>query len=150
MTNKTKAAITAAPICQTYGKCSENQRNAQGNADIISLNVQPDALEPLRLPTGVNAEEIPLEIFEIIRDSTLDLTKENPDPIPLLFCGGQVYATRGNFSVIVGLPGSRKSFFATMMVGVYLGGENGFFQLQTGAEKFFGLTRSRQTVMLHA
>lgn len=133
MEEKTRAT-EAAPI---QHKNSDIQPNMQGNTDILSeMKAEMDAVKQ-EIDSNADAlnNGISLEIMNIIRDSTLDLTKENPDPIPLLFCGGQVYATRGNFSVIVGLPGSRKSFFATMMVGAYLNGENGVFSAPNGSGK---------------
>ena len=56
---------------------------------------------------------------ELIR-SRLDLTKENPDPEVLVSLDGLPLCTLGNFSVIVGLPGSRKSFLCTAIAGSYI------------------------------
>lgn len=75
------------------------------------------------------------EIQEIINKARLDLTKENPDPEIILECNGQPYATRGNFSVIIGLPGSRKTFYSTMTIGAYLHGEYGCFDAPSGKGK---------------
>lgn len=79
--------------------------------------------------------EVSPEIKDIINKSILDLSKENPDPEILLECNGQPYSTRGNFSVIIGLPGSRKTFYSTMTVGAYLKGEYGGFDAANGKGK---------------
>ena len=75
---------------------------------------------------------VPREVMDIITASRLDLTKENPDPEAILLCNGLPFATRGNFSVIIGLPGSRKSFLMTMLAGAYLHGECGCFKSANG------------------
>lgn len=75
---------------------------------------------------------VPSEIMTIIAASRLDLSKENPDPEAILLCNGLIFATRGNFSIIIGLPGSRKSFLMTMLAGAYLHGECGCFKSASG------------------
>lgn len=79
--------------------------------------------------------EVSPEIRDIINKSILDLSKENPDPEILLECNGQPYSTRGNFSIIIGLPGSRKTFYSTLTIGAYLKGEYGGFDAVNGKGK---------------
>lgn len=79
--------------------------------------------------------EVSPEIRDIINKSILDLSKENPDPEILLECNGQPYSTRGNFSIIVGLPGSRKTFYSTLTIGAYLKGKFGGFDAINGSGK---------------
>ena len=76
--------------------------------DVVSEQVRVKA----EAESGVSSE-----ILEIIAASRLDLSKENPDPEAILLCNGLIFATRGNFSIIIGLPGSRKSFLMTMLAG---------------------------------
>lgn len=95
--------------------------------DIIKTLTEEQAMVKAEVESGV-----PSEIMAIITASRLDLTKENPDPEAILLCNGLPFATRGNFSVIIGLPGSRKSFLMTMLAGAYLHGECGCFKSANG------------------
>lgn len=70
----------------------------------------------------------PQDILDIIAASKLDLTKENPDPQPLIMLGGCPMCTRGNFSYVIGLPGSRKSFLCTAIAGAFMN-ESGFMSM---------------------
>lgn len=66
---------------------------------------------------GVNIDK---NTLQTLRRCELDLSKEYPDPRPLLSIDGRPLITYGNISVIVGLPGSRKSFFATAVVSALI------------------------------
>lgn len=67
---------------------------------------------------------IDTSIMEAINKSRLDLTKDIPDPQMLVSVGNLPVCTRGNFSIIIGLPGARKSFLCTGIAGAYIN-ENG-------------------------
>lgn len=75
---------------------------------------------------GVNQEaqtptfEISPEIMEIIKKTRLDLSKNIPDPQALVSKESLPVCTRGNFSFVIGLPGSRKSFLCTGIAGAFL------------------------------
>lgn len=69
------------------------------------------------------AEGIDEEIQRIINDSLLDLSVEIPEPQVLVSRDGLPVCTRGNISMVVGLPGSRKSFLCTGIAGAFLGGD---------------------------
>lgn len=73
--------------------------------------------------------EYPQDILDIIKASTLDMSKDNPDPQPLIMLDGCPMCTRGNFSYIIGLPGSRKSFLCTAIAGAFMC-ENGFMGME--------------------
>lgn len=64
--------------------------------------------------------EIPPEIMEIIKKTRLDLSKNIPDPQALVSKESLPVCTRGNFSFVIGLPGSRKSFLCTGIAGAFL------------------------------
>lgn len=70
---------------------------------------------------GVTADQ---EIMQALLNSILDLSKPNPDPEQLISMEGLPVCTRGNISVIIGLPGSRKSFLCTALAGAFVS-ENG-------------------------
>jgi len=59
-------------------------------------------------------------ILEQIKDSELDLSKDIPNPPPVLFQGDKVMMSKGDFSAVVGAAKSRKTFCITAMVGAYL------------------------------
>lgn len=75
---------------------------------------------------GVNQEaqtptfEISPEIMEIIKNNRLDLSEDIPDPQALVSKESLPVCTRGNFSFVIGLPGSRKSFLCTGIAGAFL------------------------------
>ena len=60
------------------------------------------------------------EILNLWKASKLDLTEEIPDPEPLLTIDDKPIFTRGNFSYVVGKPGTRKTFFCTAIAGACL------------------------------
>lgn len=66
------------------------------------------------------AEGIDEEIQRIINDSLLDLSVEIPEPQVLVSRDGLPVCTRGNISMVVGLPGARKSFLCTGIAGAFL------------------------------
>lgn len=66
------------------------------------------------------AFEISPEIMEIIKNNRLDLSKNIPDPQALVSKESLPVCTRGNFSFVIGLPGSRKSFLCTGIAGAFL------------------------------
>lgn len=74
---------------------------------------------------GKEYDPVDKEMLEKVEKCKLDLTKEIPDPEPLITLDGIPICTRGNFSVIIGLPGSRKSFLCTGIAGSILN-EDGF------------------------
>lgn len=57
---------------------------------------------------------------EILRQSRLNIRTHYTDPVPLVRLEGIPLLTKGNISAIVGAPKSRKTFFATMLVGAFL------------------------------
>lgn len=63
--------------------------------------------------------EIPEHIKKIIEESRLDLTKEIPEPEPLMLIDGVKLFTRGNFSTVTGMAKSRKSFVCTLFVAAF-------------------------------
>lgn len=69
------------------------------------------------------------EIIQLLNKSRLDLTQPNPDPEQLVTLDSFPICTRGNFSFIIGLPGSRKSFLCTAIAGAFMN-ENGFMSLE--------------------
>ena len=85
--------------------------------------------EDLMAERGRISSELPQDIIDIIKSSTLDLTKDNPDPEPLIMLDNVPLCTRDNFSFIIGLPGSRKSFLCTAIAGAYLN-ENGYLGME--------------------
>lgn len=60
------------------------------------------------------------EIMEIVKKTRLDLSKNIPDPQALVSKESLPVCTRGNFSFVIGLPGSRKSFLCTGIAGAFL------------------------------
>lgn len=74
------------------------------------------------------------EVIAALEGCRLDLSHENPDPVPLLSMGEHPVCTRGNFSVIIGLAGSRKSFLCTAFGGAYLN-EDGFLGVENSNGK---------------
>jgi len=63
-------------------------------------------------------------IMEAIKSSRLDLSLNIPDPQMLVSKEDLPICTRGNFSFIIGLPGSRKSFLCSGISAAFLN-ENG-------------------------
>lgn len=77
-----------------------------------------------------------------IKNAIIDLTKPIKAP-PMLISGGVDHdneiipvMTEGNFSAIVGLSKSRKSFFKTAIISTYMGGEFGELQGHRRTDKY--------------
>ena len=62
------------------------------------------------------------EIQAMLDDTLIDMSVDIPEPEHLISQNGRPVCTRGNFSVIIGLPGSRKSFLCTAIAGAFLKG----------------------------
>lgn len=60
------------------------------------------------------------ETERLLMESRLDLTKDIPDPEVLISRDGCPVCTRGNLSMVIGLPGARKSFLCVGIVGALL------------------------------
>jgi hypothetical protein len=73
-----------------------------------------------QIVTSLGGVVIDPEVIEALNNSVLDLSKEIPDPEMLVSLDDKPICTRGNFSFIIGLPGSRKSFLCTGIAGAYL------------------------------
>lgn len=96
--------------------------NGEKNSFVGSLLAEAEQLEAsFSIP---NAEDV-----EILKNARLDLSKPNPDPTPLITINGLPVCTRGNFSFVIGLPGSRKTFLCTGITGCFLS-ESGFFGME--------------------
>ena len=74
-----------------------------------------------------------IDFNKIQEDSFIDIEKELPFPPAVISIGthniGQnvypnIFASEGNFSCIVGASKSRKSFFKSLLVATYIGGDN--------------------------
>ena len=59
-------------------------------------------------------------VMAAISKSRLDLTQNIPDPQMLVSVGNLPVCTRGNFSIVIGHPGARKSFLCTGIAGAYI------------------------------
>lgn len=81
-------------------------------------------------PYDPEKEKERTELIEKVNSCRLDLSKPNPDPAPMITLSGLPVCTRGNFSVIIGLPGSRKSFLCTAIAGNVLN-ENGYLGMES-------------------
>lgn len=77
-------------------------------------------LESVEADAQTPTFEISPEIMEIIKKTRLDLSKNIPDPQALVSKESLPVCTRGNFSFVIGLPGSRKSFLCTGIAGAFL------------------------------
>lgn len=64
--------------------------------------------------------DIPLDIMNAIEGSRLDLSLNIPDPQMLVSKGDLPVCTRGNFSFVIGQPGSRKSFLCSGISGAFM------------------------------
>jgi hypothetical protein len=73
-----------------------------------------------QIVTSLGGVVIDPEVIEALNNSVLDLSKEIPDPEMLVSLDDKPICTRGNFSFIIGLPGSRKSFLCTGIAGAFL------------------------------
>ena len=69
------------------------------------------------------------ETLDKFFQSTLDLSTESPDPQTLVSTGNSPICTRGNISVVCGVPGSRKSFLCVGIAGAFLTDE-GFLGME--------------------
>ncbi|MDR2919100.1 MAG: AAA family ATPase [Tannerella sp.] len=80
-------------------------------------------------PYDPDKEKEKVLLIEKVNSYRLDLAKSNPDPAPMITLSGLPVCTRGNFSVVIGLPGSRKSFLCTGIAGNLLN-ENGYLGME--------------------
>ena len=64
--------------------------------------------------------DIPSDIEDAIKSSRLDLSQNIPDPQMLVSKGDLPVCTRGNFSFVIGQPGSRKSFLCSGISGAFM------------------------------
>lgn len=80
-------------------------------------------------PYDPDKEKERAELIEKVNRCRLDLSKSNPDPAPMITLSGLPVCTRGNFSVVIGLPGSRKSFLCTGIAGNLLN-EKGYLGME--------------------
>lgn len=83
--------------------------------DVIS-NIQA---EFDKKPTTIDSE-----LIQLLSSAKLDLSQNIPDPQMLVSKSDLPICTRGNFSFVIGLPGSRKSFLCTGIAGAFIN-ENG-------------------------
>ena len=60
------------------------------------------------------------ELKKLIDSTILDLSIDIPEPQVLVSREGRPVLTRGNISMVVGLPGARKSFLCTGIAGAFL------------------------------
>lgn len=67
--------------------------------------------------------DIKPEILEMLKATEIDMSIPIPEPEHLISKDGKPVCTRGNFSIIVGLAGSRKSFLCTAIAGAFLNNE---------------------------
>ena len=72
------------------------------------------------VPAVTETGEIAPEILNILQSCKLDLSQDIPDPEVLVSREGLPVCTRENFSVIVGLAGSRKTFLCTGIAASFL------------------------------
>jgi len=113
MTENKEAAITAAPS-QTLHKDSENQRNAQGNADIMSSLIAEQSKFKA---------EITEDRFRY-RNHVLDLTLPTNEPKYLFSIGGVPTIPAGELIGIKGKAKQGKSQWEYILIAVMLAGIN--------------------------
>lgn len=75
------------------------------------------------------------DLLQLIKAAWLDLSREIPDPEILLSRDGKPVCTRGNFSYLVGNPGTKKTFLCSAMAGAYLNGGYMGFETPNGTGK---------------
>lgn len=124
--------------------------NAQTDADIISavnttavpalsqeiaeataeaINFVKDLFAGVRTFSTADLEAQPDEITQVVQNvllsSKIDPTQTYTKDTPIMFYNGVPFLTLQNFSQVIGLPKSRKSWFSQMIAGIFVGAQNG-------------------------
>lgn len=124
--------------------------NAQTDADIISavnttavpalsqeiakatteaINFVKDLFTGVRTFSTADLEAQPDEITRnvqnVLLSSKIDPTQTYTKDTPIMFYNGVPFLTLQNFSQVIGLPKSRKSWFSQMIAGIFVGAQNG-------------------------
>jgi len=72
----------------------------------------------------IKEEENNINFLDIYKDSFVNVLEDIEKPPIALSVGENEIATYGNFSCIVGAPKSRKSFFKSLIIASYIGGNS--------------------------
>lgn len=128
----------------------QKRANAQIDADIISavnttavpalsqeiaeataeaINFVKDLFAGVRTFSTADLEAQPDEITQVVQNvllsSKIDPTQTYTKDTPIMFYNGVPFLTLQNFSQVIGLPKSRKSWFSQMIAGIFVGAQNG-------------------------
>lgn len=128
----------------------QKRANAQTDADIISavnttavpalsqeiaeataeaINFVKDLFAGVRTFSTADLEAQPDEITQVVQNvllsSKIDPTQTYTKDTPIMFYNGVPFLTLQNFSQVIGLPKSRKSWFSQMIAGIFVGAQNG-------------------------
>lgn len=135
-----------------FSKMNEQKKraNAQIDADIISavnttavpalsqeiaeataeaINFVKDLFAGVRTFSTADLDAQPDEITQVVQNvllsSKIDPTQTYTKDTPIMFYNGVPFLTLQNFSQVIGLPKSRKSWFSQMIAGIFVGAQNG-------------------------
>lgn len=128
----------------------KKRANAQIDADIISavnttampalsqeiaeataeaINFVKDLFAGVRTFCTADLEAQPDEITQVVQNvllsSKIDPAQTYTKDTPIMFFNGVPFLTLQNFSQVIGLPKSRKSWFSQMIAGIFVGAQNG-------------------------
>ena len=124
--------------------------NAQTDADIISavnttevpaisqeiaeataeaINFVKDLFAGVRTFSTADLDAQPDELSRAVQNALvgakIDPSQEYTKDTPIMFYNGVPFLTLQNFSQVIGLPKSRKSWFSQMIAGIFVGAQNG-------------------------
>lgn len=74
----------------------------------------------IQITSSLDGINVDTETIALLQQAEIDLSREIPSPPPVLYQGGKVMISKGDFSVVVGAAKSRKTFCVSAMVGAYL------------------------------
>lgn len=128
----------------------QKRANAQIDADIISavnttavpalsqeiaeataeaINFVKDLFAGVRTFSTADLEAQPEDITQVVQNvllsSKIDPAQTYTKDTPIMFFNGVPFLTLQNFSQVIGLPKSRKSWFSQMIAGIFVGAQNG-------------------------
>lgn len=73
-----------------------------------------------QIAASLEGAHIDAEAIALLLQAELDLSKNIPEPPPVLYQNDRVMISKGDFSVVMGAAKSRKTFCISAMVGAYL------------------------------
>ena len=112
---------------KTTAEPAISQEIAEATAEAI--NFVKDLFAGVRTFSTADLDAQPDELSRAVQNALvgakIDPSQEYTKDTPIMFYNGVPFLTLQNFSQVIGLPKSRKSWFSQMIAGIFVGAQNG-------------------------